>query len=138
SRWFDENIDEDLNDQLQNIHDHIFITTDRSTFRDYYEDVIQVYRGQTLSDLELDRLKNSIGQLISNNGFLSTTRSLDIASIFATNTILIINIKTQLEGVVFADVRSHSETPHEEEILFDLATIFKILEVEYDDSNKSI
>ncbi|CAF1125144.1 unnamed protein product [Adineta steineri] len=105
-------------------------------FRDYYEDVIQVYRGQTLSDLELDRLKNSIGQLISTNGFLSTTRSLDIASLFATNTIFIINVKTQLEGVVFADVRFHSETPHEEEILFDLGTIFKILEVEYDDSKK--
>ncbi|CAF3993402.1 unnamed protein product [Adineta steineri] len=34
-------------------------------FRDYYEDIIQVYRGQTLSDIELDRLKSSTDQLIS-------------------------------------------------------------------------
>jgi hypothetical protein len=104
--------------------------------REYYDDVIQVYRGQTLSDAEVHRLNNSIGQLISTNGFLSTSRSFQVASLFATNAIFIIDIMTQLESVVFVDVRSHSEIPQEEEVIFDLGTIFKVLKVEYDDDGK--
>jgi hypothetical protein len=104
--------------------------------RDYHDNTIQVYRGQTISHEEMDQLKNSVGQLISSNGFLSTSRSLQVASLLATNAIFIIDIITQLKSVIFVDVRSYSEIPEEEEIIFDLGTIFKLLKVEYNDSDK--
>ncbi|CAF3864831.1 unnamed protein product, partial [Rotaria sp. Silwood1] len=78
-------------------------------------DVLTVYRGQFLPTEDIDKLQQSVGQLISANGFLSTTRSLIVAEIYAGP--------------------EHSEMPHEEEVLFDLGTIFRVEKVYFDKSS---
>ncbi|CAF3950582.1 unnamed protein product [Rotaria sp. Silwood1] len=90
-------------------------------------DVLTVYRGQFLPTEDIDKLQQSVGQLISANGFLSTTRSLIVAEIYAGpgNVIFEYVIDTHLnQNIIFADISEHSEMPHEEEVLFDLGTIF--------------
>ena len=80
------------------------------------------------------KLKNSIGQLISPNEFLFTSRSRAVAQWFAANVIYQIDICTQSTSVIFADVYRFSAFP--EEVLFDLGTAFRVNSVRYDDVNK--
>ncbi|CAF1600487.1 unnamed protein product, partial [Didymodactylos carnosus] len=95
--------------------------------------IFTFYRGQKLSQHEIDKLKNnSVGQLISANGFLSTSWSPDVAKMFATNVIYEIEIDTQFDELaIFADISRYSTKPGEEEVLFDLGTTFKIMNVYY-------
>ncbi|CAF4056263.1 unnamed protein product [Rotaria sp. Silwood1] len=101
-------------------------------------DVLTVYRGQFLPTEDIDKLQQSVGQLISANGFLSTTRSLIVAEIYAGpgNVIFEYVIDTHLnQNIIFADISEHSEMPHEEEVLFDLGTIFRVEKVYFDKSS---
>ncbi|CAF3433708.1 unnamed protein product [Rotaria socialis] len=92
-----------------------------------------VYRGQFMTEHELDKLKNLKGNLISMNSFLSTTRSRCLAGWFlgeATNAkpvLFEITINPEFNGMEeFADVSSSSSFPPEEEVLFMLGSIFRI------------
>jgi tetratricopeptide (TPR) repeat protein len=110
-----------------------WLKTECETNREYICGIkVTVYRGLTLSDDVLEKLKTNIGHLISTNGFLSASKSLDVACLFATNVILKIIIDTDLEEIIFADVTSYSMIPSEEEVLFDLGTIFRVESVQYE------
>ncbi|CAF1385785.1 unnamed protein product [Rotaria sordida] len=50
---------------------------------------------------------------------------------YAMNVIFEIKIDTDLDNIIFVDISSYSMIPSEEEVLFDLGTIFKIENVEY-------
>ncbi|CAF1662063.1 unnamed protein product, partial [Adineta ricciae] len=101
-----------------------------------------VYRGQSLSKFEINRLEQSIGKLISINSFLSTTLHREVALIYLgeipdlEKVLFKIDFNPLLEGIKpFADITIFSEFPQEGEILFMLGSIFQIENVFRDDTN---
>ncbi|CAF2073352.1 unnamed protein product [Rotaria magnacalcarata] len=108
------------------------------------EDELIVYRGQQMSESELNKLQHNEKNLISTNGFFSTTRCKDIAMGFAktssartdlTPVLFEIRASTKLGKVVFADITSLSEFAREEEVLFSLGAVFQIVKFEYDNTD---
>ncbi len=58
---------------------------------EWYQDLFQpfiVYRGLTLSQIDIEVLIHSVGKYVSTNGFLSTSRSRVVADRFAGNVLL--------------------------------------------------
>jgi hypothetical protein len=89
-----------------------------------------------LTDTETNQLKPH--SLISPNGYLSTSLSLETASIYAVNTIFEIEINPSVENLIFANIAEYSQFPEEEEVLFDLGCTFRITDVDPDDSNERV
>ena len=90
---------------------------------------------------EILQMRDNVGGLISMNGFFSTSRDAEQANRYATKksqrsevvgVILEIDGDITLDKMVFADIARYSAYPEEKEVLFDLATIFKIVHVEFD------
>ncbi|CAF0810078.1 unnamed protein product [Adineta ricciae] len=102
-------------------------------------DKLKLYSGRKLSREEIQRLKDSEGQLISMNAFFSTSRNKNVAEVFAGIGNVSVALQ-ELESVIFeievdlvsdqhvvlADISFYSAFKDEEEILFDLATVFEI------------
>lgn len=100
------------------------------------------FRGTRLTLLELEEFKANVGKLISINGYLSTSRSRSIATKFAAT------IDKQVDSVpvlfviecqhidddscVFADIAKFSNFPNEQEILFNLDSVFIVKAVDKD------
>jgi tetratricopeptide (TPR) repeat protein len=129
----------------QNIH-MIFL------FREFISDIqqqlqkyqsskaLKVYRGQMMTREELDRLKQSVGKLISINSFFSTSTSY-------TNVFSFLNFSSDLERVLFeikadpkmtttkpfADITKHSDYPGEAEVLFMIGSIFRLESIDQND-----
>ena len=96
-------------------------------------DKCRVYRGQWMATIELDRLRNSIGKLISVNSFFSTSKSKKRALAF-------IDDENDLPAVLFeidissrapesrpvGDISKISYYEIEQEILFMLGSIFRV------------
>ncbi|CAF1497192.1 unnamed protein product [Adineta ricciae] len=96
-----------------------------------------VYRGQFMNKDEFDyRIKNNIGGFLSINSFFSTSTKRDVASIFTGNSSstdvniesIVFEIKIEIEKCrqPFADIRSLSYMEEEDEILFSVATVFRV------------
>ncbi|CAF1114702.1 unnamed protein product [Didymodactylos carnosus] len=92
-------------------------------------DTITFYRGLTLSDKDINQLKQSIKKYISTNGFLSTSFYRNIAETFSKNVIFEIQIDTKLNNIIYADISKMSYNIDEEEVLFDIGAIFQIIDV---------
>ncbi|UJR13243.1 hypothetical protein I4U23_000265 [Adineta vaga] len=104
---------------------------------------IRVYRGQVISNDELQALKNSIGQFISMNSFLSTsvdrrsalsflyssTASTDLQRI-----LFEIDLDPNLSNIKpFANITSLSFFTDEQEVLVMLGSIFRLVNIEHKD-----
>ncbi|CAF1172252.1 unnamed protein product [Adineta steineri] len=98
-------------------------------------DIKHVYRGQRFSFHEIQQLQNAIGQYISFNSFLSTTKDENVAMIFAGDdpqlaVLFHIEIQTNIDRSTkpFASIShlSHIGLGDEEEVLFMLGTIFRV------------
>lgn len=64
------------------------------------------------------------------NGFCSTSRNRDMAMKFAKNVLFDIEVDLKKNpGLTFADISSNSQFREEEEVLFDLVTVFRIEKV---------
>ncbi|CAF2941549.1 unnamed protein product [Rotaria sp. Silwood2] len=107
--------------------------------------IIRVYRGIKMTNNELFQMRNNVGGLISMNGFFSTSRDIEQAVQFATKeskrqevggVVLEITGNVRGDNMIFADIAELSEFPEEQEVLFDLATVFKIVHVEFDQGRK--
>ncbi|CAF1063701.1 unnamed protein product [Adineta steineri] len=97
-----------------------------------------VYRGQSrLPRREFHNITSNCGGLISCNGYFSTSKSFDIAKIFisdATDTedfhVVIFEITVnanELKHTIFVDINQFLDKDNpEEEILFNIGTVFKI------------
>lgn len=98
-----------------------------------------VYRGQGMFDEEFNDLRNNIGGLFAFNSFLSTSVDYDIALKFAckradqpnkTPVLFHIEVDPSLTSIPFASLNNVSYyKQQEEEILFSMHTIFRIVEV---------
>ena len=107
---------------------------------------IRVYRGQLMSNDEVAVLKNSIGELVGMNSFLSTSTSRDNA-LFLINSgpiamgyhsvLFEIDLDSYLsEKKPFANISEKSSFPSENEILLMLGSIFCIMNVTYQDNDR--
>ncbi|CAF3704413.1 unnamed protein product, partial [Adineta steineri] len=99
---------------------------------------VRLYRGQQLQLKDINLLKDHINDIISLNGFISTTSNKDIALKFAfqherqdfEHVLFKIDADINDEfNVIFADIRDLSKYSEEEEILFSIGTIFRIKSV---------
>lgn len=110
---------------------------------------VTLYRGLRLDQNQLSKCKMSSGNLISTNGFLSASRSIDVAKIYAgwdtncqstadtTESVLfIIHINVSDNNIIVADITAESQIPDELEVLFDIGSIFEINSVTEDDAQK--
>jgi tetratricopeptide (TPR) repeat protein len=99
-----------------------------------------LYRGKKLSVAILQRLQDNVGNLISMNGFLSTTYNRNIAiEIFAgvgqnrpgyKSVLFEFSIDEITVTEVCADISSISQFPSEKEVLFTIGSIWRIDSVE--------
>ena len=107
------------------------------------EKLLTVYRGVKLSQEELEQLKQNQGNLISTNGYLSTSRRRQKAFDFATKPTkrsdavpILFEIQCDIqqlsEDVIVADISEFSVYPEEQEVLFDLSAVFCLKTVQYD------
>lgn len=106
---------------------------------------IRVYRTQLMTNNELNVLKNSIGELMSTNSFLSTSFDIKEALSFLNKS----NIDENLQRVLFiidanpniinakpfANISKHSDFTDEQEVLFMLGSIFQINQIHYDENH---
>lgn len=132
----------------QNVH-MIFL------FREFISDIqrllkrhqsakpLKVYRGQMMTTEELDRLRQSVGKLISINSFFST--SLDASTVFSflktggSLEPVLLEISADPQKVTtkpFADISQHSDYFTEAEVLFMIGSIFHVDSV--DRNNKKL
>ncbi len=121
----------DIAKQIKGEHEKFIRTSDT-------RNIIRVYRGQIIGNDELELMKNSIGQFLSMNSFLSTSRDRSTALHFARLTptingiqriIFEIEIDPRLQTKAFADIISVSYFQNEDEILIMLGALFRIEKV---------
>ncbi|CAF0859397.1 unnamed protein product [Adineta steineri] len=102
---------------------------------------LTLYRGTQIPNEELEKIKENIGKTISTNGFLSTSRNMNVSLGFIdenpplndfTSVLFEIKANPLLKTVVFADVGDRSRIKGEEEVLFNLNSLFKIVSVCFD------
>ncbi|UJR19809.1 hypothetical protein I4U23_022942 [Adineta vaga] len=106
------------------------------------ESPLILYRGQVLSNNEFNRLKQHEGEIISINGFFSTSRNIHVALAFAgqnhssddniKSILFEIQADPSLATVIFADIKNKTHFQDEEEILFNLNSTFQIKSVYFD------
>ncbi|CAF1284395.1 unnamed protein product [Rotaria sordida] len=89
---------------------------------------------------EFEKVKRNVGNLISPNGFFSTSRYLNIVLGFIAGcestaekiaVLFEITVDSQLDSVIFADIHTYSRMPEEREVLFSLGAVFIITHVKY-------
>ncbi|CAF4241884.1 unnamed protein product, partial [Adineta steineri] len=123
----------DLCKQLEHIHKQNQSDTPLTVFRGH---------GNMPMD-QFGNIKENIGNLISFNGFLSTTSDYNVALIFsgsesAEDKSVIYEIRTNYNSnnVVFADITQLSDIEDEKEFLFSLCSIFRIDDIINDEENQ--
>ncbi|UJR16672.1 hypothetical protein I4U23_003572 [Adineta vaga] len=113
------------------------------------EEIVQsnetVYRGQLISELELIKLKKTVGTYISFNAYLSTTRNKRVAMEIANsdNSVLLeieLNFDVQLQNKRFCPVcvQKKSQFPQEEEVILPIGAIFLLESIEMIDGRQYI
>ncbi|CAF4334580.1 unnamed protein product, partial [Rotaria sordida] len=101
-----------------------------------------LYRGLKMEEEEFRNLKQNEGGLISTNGFLSASRSKNVALQFAKKpskrsdiVSILYEIECyiqELDSIIFADITELSVYAKESEVLFDLGSTFEIISVKED------
>lgn len=92
---------------------------------------------------EIEKFKENRGKLLSMNCYFSTSRSRRVAMNFALNKTkrsdrypvlfeIECHVQKLADSVIFADVHDLSDYPHEQEMLFDLSSVFRLDNVELD------
>jgi len=128
----------DIAKQIQNDYEN-FVRTNGN------RNVIRVYRGQIISIEELELMKNNIGEFLSMNSFLSTSRNRLTAIDFARtpqkrgNTrpiVFEIEINPRLRTKAFADANQKSYFNDEDEVLIMLGALFRIEKVFEDEEDR--
>ena len=100
--------------------------------------LLTVYRGQRLCTLDFQKLQHAQGGLISFNSFLSTSRSMDVPRVLAESAALsasfcgivfIIDVDSNSNHAVFADISEVSHLKEEDEVLFSMHSMFRITNI---------
>ncbi|CAF0973319.1 unnamed protein product [Adineta ricciae] len=128
----------DIAKQLKDGHEKFIRTSDTRT-------VIRVYRGQAIGHDELNLMRNSLGEYLSMNSFLSTSRNRATAVDFIRmipisdeyqRILFEIEIDPRLKTKAFADIKEMSYYQKEDEVLIMLGALFCIQKVIEDEKNR--
>ena len=104
--------------------------------------ILTLYRGERMKMTELDALRENVGELTSMNSFLSTTNDCAAAVFFSgdgaldepgleVSVLYQITVDTRVaHSIPFAKIHSQSIYEAEAEVLFSMASVFRIDEVE--------
>jgi tetratricopeptide (TPR) repeat protein len=101
--------------------------------------LVRVHRGQCMSKKELNVLKESKGQFISMNSFLSTSLVREVSSMFVSQKFgdlcgvlfeIDVNSRLSYGAKPFANISSQSQFEDEQEILFMIGAIFRLVGIE--------
>jgi tetratricopeptide (TPR) repeat protein len=126
----------DLHRQLEKLHAEQFSDEETTLFT--------VYRGQSLSSMDFQKLIRSKSGLMSFNNFLSTSNNREISLLFAESILgnsdmvgilFKITIDPSISYTPYAFISSVSNHIAEEEILFSMHSVFRIGEIEKIDNN---
>ena len=102
---------------------------------------LKVYRGTKISKDEFKKLNENLGEIISTNGFLSTSKNKEISIEFAQRSskrkdfesiLFEIHIDFSLQSIECVDIQNESLFQNEEEILFNLNSTFQINSISFD------
>ena len=104
---------------------------------------VRVYRAQQMSKEEIEMLNKSVGEFISMNSFLSTSINRQQARAFLSHVdpslgiepvFFEIDADPRLKNTKpFSNITSFSYFPREEEVLFMIGSIFRLVEIKCDD-----
>jgi tetratricopeptide (TPR) repeat protein len=128
----------DIARQMQSEYEKFIRTSDS-------RNIIRVYRGQVIGIDELELMKNSVGEFLSMNSFLSTSGDRSTALHFVQLTpvtdgiqriIFEIEIDPRLQTKAFATVTSISYFENEDEVLIMLGALFRIEKVVEDKKDR--
>jgi tetratricopeptide (TPR) repeat protein len=108
-----------------------------------HEETKILYRGINISLDEFEKLKQMKGELISMNGFLSTSQSRCVAEMFSGSSgdvsgkvAVIFEIECDPsildDNLIFADIVEYSNNPDEEEVLIDIGAVFRLKDIKQD------
>ncbi|CAF1175957.1 unnamed protein product [Rotaria magnacalcarata] len=116
-----------------------------------FQTALTVYRGQGMSKEDFQDLRNSKGGLLSFNNFLSTSKKQKVATSFVQDTLVrnpdIVGVmfimtidpsKISTSITPFAMIDEHSALPQEQEILFTMHSVFRIVEITQTPSNSRL
>ena len=104
--------------------------------------LLTLYRGQRMSMIDLKKLQDNVGDLISFNSFLSTTNSCEAALFFAgcgqlSDSVSEVSVLYQItvdtrtpHSIPFAKIQYESIFKDEEEVLFSMASVFRVDTIE--------
>ena len=102
--------------------------------------ILTVYRGQHIHINELEKLKNSLGHLISINTFFSASTTSSVAADFSgagerrnqgfESIIFQIEVDLSVQRRPFANIKQASQNKDENEMLFAIGSVFRIKNVE--------
>jgi hypothetical protein len=120
---------------LTDIYAHLNESYEQSYSFSYRSPPEIYYRGQLMSNKEFDNFKELQGNIISINTFLSTTRSMQIALMYAgkyhgnpdmTSVVFNIEKSLSLRTRPHANISRYSPFPDEDEVLFGMGSVFLI------------
>jgi hypothetical protein len=120
----------DLHQRLDRLH--------REQLSGYHGKSITVYRGRALSTKDFQRIRQSKGGLISFNNFLSTSINPSISHTFMVESmrkpgmfivLFVITVDPSVSTTLYANIRAESEFQNEDEILFFMHSVFRIVSI---------
>ncbi|CAF1239386.1 unnamed protein product [Adineta steineri] len=129
----------DLHLQIQQLH--------QQQVNSYHGKPFLVYRGQGLSKTNFEKLQKTKGGLLSFNNFLSTSTDQDIPLIFALSAsgnaetvgiLFIMSIDPSIKPAPFASIKELSYFREEDEILFSMHTVFRLVAMKQMDNNSQL
>ena len=129
-----------LHNDITGLHSEQYSTNNRT-------ESFTVYRGQRLSNANFQQLCQMKGGLLSFNNFLSTSSNRDIAMRFAPDTVndqqmvgvlFEITVDPSIHSTPFANIRTYTHYPSEEELLFSMHSVFRIGEITTDNGNQQL
>ncbi|CAF4274418.1 unnamed protein product [Didymodactylos carnosus] len=104
----------------------------------------KLFRGKVLSTDTLEDLKKNVEGLVSMIGFFSATTNPAISDIYAgtdcslrtdqKHVVFNLYVKNGVTTKPFASIRQYSAMPHEDEILFSVGTVWRILNVKLNEN----
>ncbi|CAF4652794.1 unnamed protein product [Rotaria sp. Silwood2] len=120
----------DVHRQIQELH--------KKQIPQYHGEPFLLYRGQRLLKSDFEKINKNKGGLISFNNFLSTSKTRDVALIYAdgvqeatgkVGVLFQMTIDPKQSSTSFASIRELSYFQQEEEVLFSMHSVFRIGEV---------
>jgi tetratricopeptide (TPR) repeat protein len=118
----------DLHQQIEQIH-----------LEAHHNGKLILYRGQGISNVDFTKIQKCIGGLFSFNNFLSTSIDPELSRMFADSArdnfdmvgvLFQIKIDSSISSIPFASLDNISHFKSEEEILFSMHTIFRIVDIQ--------